>query len=37
MLTSVGRFLRKLRIENGESLKDMADKLSVTVSLKNIG
>ena len=32
MLTSVGRFLRKLRIDNGEILKDMADKLNVTVS-----
>lgn len=32
MLTSLGRFLRKLRIDNGEILKDMADKLSVTVS-----
>ena len=24
MLTSIGRFLRKLRIDNGEILKDMA-------------
>ena len=32
MLTSLGRFLRKLRIDNGEILKDMADKLNVTVS-----
>ena len=32
MLTSVGRFLRKLRIDRGEILKDMADKLEVTVS-----
>lgn len=32
MLTSVGRFLRKLRIDHGEILKDMAEKLEVTVS-----
>ncbi|MDO5748983.1 MAG: helix-turn-helix transcriptional regulator [Planctomycetia bacterium] len=32
MLTSIGRFLRKLRIDQGEILKDMADKLDVTVS-----
>ena len=32
MLTEVGRFLRKLRIDHGEILKDMADKLDVTVS-----
>lgn len=32
MLTSLGRFLRKLRIDEGEILKDMADKLGVTVS-----
>lgn len=32
MLTSLGRFLRKLRIDNGEILKNMADKLGVTVS-----
>ncbi len=32
MLTSIGRFLRKLRIDHGEILKDMADKLHVTVS-----
>lgn len=32
MLTSIGRFLRKLRIDNGEILKNMADKLEVTVS-----
>lgn len=32
MLTSIGRFLRKLRIDHGEILKDMADKLGVTVS-----
>lgn len=32
MLTSVGRFLRKLRIDEGEILKDMATKLNVTVS-----
>ena len=32
MLTSLGRFLRKLRIDNGEILKNMADRLNVTVS-----
>lgn len=32
MLTSLGKFLRKLRIDNGEILKDMADKLGVTAS-----
>ncbi len=32
MLTTVGRFLRKLRIDNDEILKDMADKLNVTAS-----
>ena len=32
MLTSIGKFLRKLRIDQGEILKDMADKLEVTVS-----
>jgi len=32
MLTSLGRFLRKLRIDRGEILKDMAGKLNVTVS-----
>jgi len=30
MLTSVGRLLRKLRIDNGEILKTMADKLGVS-------
>ncbi len=30
MLTSIGRFLRKLRIDNGEILKNMADKLEVS-------
>ena len=30
MLTSIGRFLRKLRIENGEILKDMAEALGVS-------
>ena len=30
MLTSLGRFLRKLRLERGEILKTMADKLEVT-------
>lgn len=32
MLTSLGRFLRKLRIDEGEILKDMAEKLQITVS-----
>lgn len=32
MLTALGKFLRKLRIDRGEILKDMADKLGVTVS-----
>lgn len=32
MLTSIGKFLRKLRIDEGEILKDMAEKLDVTVS-----
>lgn len=32
MITSLGRFLRKLRIDRGEILKDMADKLNVSVS-----
>ncbi len=32
MLTSIGKFLRKLRIDQGEILKDMADKLGVSVS-----
>jgi transcriptional regulator with XRE-family HTH domain len=32
MLTSLGRFLRKLRIDRGEILKDMADKLEVSSS-----
>ena len=32
MLTSIGRFLKKLRIDRGEILKDMAEKLDVTVS-----
>jgi transcriptional regulator with XRE-family HTH domain len=32
MLTSAGRFLRKLRIDNNEILKDMSDKLGVTSS-----
>lgn len=31
-LTEFGKFLRKLRIDNGELLKDMAIKLSVTPS-----
>lgn len=30
MLTSIGRFLRKLRIDNGEILKDMANSLEVS-------
>lgn len=32
MLTSLGKFLRKLRIDEGEILRDMAAKLDVTVS-----
>lgn len=32
MLTMLGKFLRKLRIDRGELLKDMAGKLDVTVS-----
>jgi transcriptional regulator with XRE-family HTH domain len=32
MVTSLGRFLRKLRIDRGEILKDMADKLEVSSS-----
>ena len=32
MLTELGKFLRKLRIDHSEILKDMADKLGVTVS-----
>ena len=32
MITSLGRFLRKLRIDHGEILKNMADKLGVSVS-----
>lgn len=32
MLTAFGKFSRKLRIDNGELLKDMADKLEVTSS-----
>ena len=31
-LTEFGKFTRKLRIEKGELLKDMAEKLDVTVS-----
>ncbi len=32
MLTSIGKFLKKLRVDRGEILKDMAEKLEVTVS-----
>lgn len=32
MLTSVGKFLRKLRIDKGELLRDMAKKLNVSSS-----
>ncbi len=32
MLTPFGRFLRKLRIDQGELMKDMADRLGVTAS-----
>lgn len=32
MITNFGKFCRKLRIDNGELLKDMASKLDVTAS-----
>ncbi len=32
MLTDFGRYLRKLRIDCGELIRDMADKLGVTAS-----
>lgn len=32
VLTNIGKFLRKLRIDHGEILKDMSEKLEVTVS-----
>lgn len=32
MITSFGKLLRKIRIDNGEILKDMANKLQVTSS-----
>ena len=32
MLTELGKFLRKIRIDHDEILKDMADKLGVTAS-----
>ncbi|WDF02972.1 helix-turn-helix domain-containing protein [Shouchella hunanensis] len=32
MLSAFGKFVRKLRIDNGELLKEMADKLGVTSS-----
>lgn len=32
-LTNLGKFLRKLRIDNGELLKDMAEKLNISVSM----
>ena len=32
MLTDFGRFLRKIRIDCGEIIKDMAEKLNVTAS-----
>ena len=32
MLTKFGKELRKIRIENDEILKDMADKLNVTAA-----
>lgn len=32
MLTEFGKFTRKLRIDNGELLKNMADKLGVSSS-----
>lgn len=33
MLTSLGRYLRKLRIDRGELLKDMADKLGISSAM----
>ncbi len=30
MITSIGKFLRKLRIDKGEILRDMADRLKVS-------
>ena len=33
MLTQLGKFLRKLRIDRGELLKDMADKLGMSSSM----
>ena len=35
MLTSLGQFLRKLRLERGEILKTMADKLGVTSAFQS--
>jgi transcriptional regulator with XRE-family HTH domain len=32
MLTEFGKFCRKIRIDNGELLKDMADKLSISAA-----
>ncbi|MCF0109132.1 MAG: helix-turn-helix transcriptional regulator [Erysipelotrichaceae bacterium] len=32
MLTEVGKYIRKLRVENDELLKDMSDKLGVSVA-----
>jgi transcriptional regulator with XRE-family HTH domain len=32
MLAAIGRYLRKLRIDRGELLKDMSDRLGVTAS-----
>lgn len=32
MLTDFGRFLRKIRIDSGETLKDMAEKLNVSAA-----
>lgn len=32
MLTALGKFLRKIRIDRGEILKDMADRLEVSVA-----
>jgi transcriptional regulator with XRE-family HTH domain len=32
MLTALGKELRKLRLENGELLKDMAEKLNISAS-----
>ena len=33
MITALGRFLRKLRIDRGELMKDMADNLGISPSM----